>query len=325
ASSEVKYYKPGALTDGQIGSSTLFADGQWQGYHHGGSRSVVIDMGKVNTVHQMQERFIHAPGSGVYFPRKVTYALSMNDTDWSVVGSVPSQIPLTTPSVQTQTYVLSGLNYQARYVRMTFTVDVWVFADEFQVFGNTGIADNASIPAPTPPVTYPDAYLPPGSPKVGGIRNLVLIYNGYYPSNPAVGQNTVNELTPYVGYKTSAGTITDFMFDGFLFLPFVAAGAPSGGKYYCDTAHPTVMSDWTYFLDNTFDSLYNLSALNTATGNVKQVLDDPSYKAKVEIAIPYPTPTATNFGDVNHDGTYENLSYLADREDVIKWYIDQVM
>ena len=320
AKAEAKYYTPGALTDGIIGSSTSFSDGVWQGFYHGGNRSVVIDMGRVNTVHQMQERFIHYPSAGVYFPRKVTYALSMNDTNWSVVGTIYSQIPLTTPTVETQTYVLSGLNYQARYVKMTFSVDVWVFADEFQVFGNTGIAGGASVPPVTPPTIYPDAYLAPGSSKVGGISNMVLMYNGYYPSNPAVGQNTVTELTPYVGYESTSGTISDFMFDSFLFLPFVAAGAPSGGMYYCSTAHPTVLSDWEYYLDNTFQSTYNLGALNTATGNVKKILNRPSYTTKVEIAIPYPTPTATNFGVVK--GKSMNLSLLSDREEVIKWYID---
>ncbi len=323
APKEAKYYIAGALTDGIIGSSTNFADGVWQGYDHGGERSVTIDMGKVNTVHQLQERFFNEPSAGVYYPRRVKYALSMNDSDWSVVGTVKSQFPSTTSATGAQTYVLSGLNYQARYVRMTFVVDVWVFADEFQVFGNSGIVGNAAIPASTSPTVYPDAYLPPGSPKVAGIRNMVLIYNGYYPSDSAVGQSTVAELTPYVGYQSTTGTIKDYMFDSFLFLPFVAAGGPSGGMYYCSTAHPTVKSDWVYYLDNTFGSTYNLGALNTATANVKNVLNDPGYKAKVEIAIPYPTPTATDFGVIN--GKTENLSLLADREDVLRWYIDDVI
>ncbi len=325
APSEAKFFVPGALTDGEIGSSSTYKDGQWQGFLHGGSRSVVIDMGGVNTVHQLQERFIQPAMSGVYFPREVTFALSMNDTDWAVVGKVDTRIPLTDPVAATQAYAVSGLDYQARYVKMTFTVDVWVFADEFQVFGDTGVTARATVPTTMPEAVYPDAYLAPGSQRVGGVKNLVLIYNGYYPTNPAIGKSNVTQLTPYVGYQNTSGRITDYMFDGFLFLPFVAAGAPSGGKYYCDTAHPTVMSDWTYYLDNTFDSTCNLSSLNSAVGNVKRILNDPSYKAKVEIAIPYPTPTATDFGDVLGTGTSENLSRLSDREAVLKWYIGEVL
>lgn len=325
AESEAKYHVQGALTDGKSGSSKNYKDGQWQGFDHGGSRSVVIDMGRVNTVRQLQERFIQDGRAGVHFPSVVTYALSMNGKDWAVVGTVKSKLPLTSSNVATQTYILSGIDYQARYVRMTFTVDEWVFADEFQVFGNRGVSAGATVPNPTPSVMYPDAYLPPGSPKVGGIRNMVLIYNGYYPSDSALGKNTVDELTPYVGYETRSGKIKDFMFDGFLFLPFVAAGAPSGGMYYCSTAHPTVMSDWVYYLNNTFGKSYNLGALNTATGNVKKILKDPSYQAKVEIAIPYPSPTATDFGDISGDGKSENLSRLSDKEAVIRWYVNQVI
>ncbi len=325
AASERKYYRAGALTDGKKGSSANYKDGRWQGFNHGGNRSVVIDMGRVNTVKGMQERFFQDCGDGIYFPREVDFALSLNGKDWSFVGKVSSKRSLTIRKIETQTYKVSGLDYRARYVMMTFTVDVWVFADEFQVFGSKGVEASAKAPKPGPSIAYPDAYLRPGSPEVGGIRNMVLIYNGYYPSDPASGKNTVNQLTPYVGYKTRSGKIEDFMFDGFLFLPFVAAGAPSGGKYYCSTPHPAVMSDWLYYINNTFDESNNLGALNIATGNVKRILNDTGYKAKVEIAIPYPSPAATNFGDIHGDGKSENLSLLPDREAVIRWYVNQVM
>ena len=325
APSEAEFYAPGALTDGQIGSATNFKDGHWQGYFRGGTRSVVIDLGQMNTIHQMQERFMHCPSSGVYFPRKVIYSLSVNGNHWADIGTIYSAIPLTIKTVETQTYSLSNLNFKARYVKMTFTIDVGVFLDEFQVFGNVGVKDSTVFPKITPSPEFPNEYCPPGSPNVGGVRNMVLIYNGFYPADSTLGLNTVNELIPYVGYETTSYKIKDLMFDGFLFLPFVAAGAPSGGKYYCDLLHPTVKSDWQYYLDNTFNPSFNLSALNIAVGKVKKIIGDPSYKVKVEIAIPYPNPTATNFGDVNGDGVSENLSSLSDRENVIKWYINNVM
>lgn len=312
----------GALTDGCAGSPVKFRDGQWQGFLRGGSRSIVVDLGRVNTVNQIQESFFRDPDSGIYFPREVTYSLSSNNTEWADVGTVFPTIPLTSTRVGAQTYTLSGLNYQARYVRMTFPVDVWAFADQFKVFGKSGIVDDAKLPIIGPSkIDYPDSYCPPGSPKVGGTRNMVLICNGYDPSSPATAQNTVKELTPYVGYEDRAGVVKDFMFDSFLFLPL--RDAPSGGRFYCDPSHPTVKSDWEYYLNNTFDSVYNLLALNKATGSVKRILGDPNYRAKVEIAIPYPTLTATNFGDIN--GRSVNLVYLAERDKAIRWYVDQVM
>ncbi len=326
APTQATYYKKGALTDGLIGSSTSFADGEWQGYLRGASRTVIIDMGQVNSVMQIQERFLSDPSAGISFPMYVTYSISLNDTDWANVGTVNSAILLTASGVRVQTYAVSGFDYEARYVKMTFPVYVWAFADEFQVFGEKGVTDSTTVPqaTPPPPSPYPNEYCPPGSPTVGGTKNMVLIYNGYYASNPSLGENTVNQLTPYVGYENTSGKVTDFMFDGFLFLPYVAGG-PSGGGYYCDPARPTVESDWQYYLDNTFDSSYNLGALNTAVGNVKKSLDDSSYKAKVEIAIPYPTPTETNFGKIDSAGKSLNFTYLADREAAIKWYVDSVM
>ncbi len=325
APSEAEFHTPGALTDGQIGSATNFKDGHWQGYFRGGTRSVIINLGQMNTIHQMQERFIHCPSSGVYFPRKVICSLSVNSNHRADIRTIYSAIPITIKTVETQTYSLSNLNFKARYVKMTFTIDVGVFLDEFQVFGDVGVKDSTVFPKITPPPDFPNEYCPPGSPYVGGVRNMVQIYNGFYPADSTLGLNTVNELIPYVGYETTSYKIKYLMFDGFLFLPFVAAGAPSGGKYYCDLLHPTVKSDWQYYLDNTFNHSFNLSALNIAVGNVKKIIGEPSYKVKVEIAIPYPTPTATNFGDVNGDGVSENLSSLSDREKVIKWYINNVM
>lgn len=322
---EATYFLNGALTNNLLGTLAAWDSGQWQGYLRGASRSVVIDMGQVNTVNQIQAHFLQYKAKGIYTPRKVSYSVSQDGINWSDAGTVNTSISLTSDLKIDQFYTVDSLNYQARYVRMSFPTDIWVFVDEFQVFGNTGIVNGATIPAVTPPPAYPDEYCAQGSATVGGARDMVLIYNGYYPINPALAENTVDELTPYVGYKTTSGAITDFMFDSFLFLPYTTSGAPSGGMYYCDTTKPTIMSDWIYYLDNTFDPVYNLTALNTTVGNVRTLLGDPAYKAKVEITIPYPTPTATDFGDVDGDGISENLTFLADREKVIKWYVDQVI
>lgn len=311
----------GGLTDGRIASSTNYRDHEWQQYIRGGMRSIVVDMGKLNTVHQMQERFLQDIPNGVDFPREVIYSLSMNGKNWAVVGTVKSAISLTVTKPTVQTYTLSGLDYQARYVKMTFVVDVFTLADEFQVFGNHGVVDGATVPKITPPPVYPDKYCPPGSPEVGGTRNMVLITNGYYRKDPAIEKNSVDQLLPYVGYISSSGKIKDFMFDSFLFSAFGAA--PSGGQYGADIKKPTVLSDWQYYINNTFMPDYNVSALNIATEKVKQALGKPSYRSKVEIAIPYPTPSSKYFGTI--DGKPINMEKLSDRERVIRWYVDQVL
>ncbi len=311
----------GGLTDGKIASSTDYHDHQWQQYIRGGMRSIVVDMGQVNTVHGMRGRFLQDIPHGIDFPREVVYALSMDGKHWAVVGTVKTAISLTVTNPIVQTYDLTGLDYRARYVKMTFVVDVFSLADEFQVFGNRGIADGATIPNVTPPPVYPDKYCPPGSPKVGRTRNMVLITNGYYKIDPAIEKNSVDQLLPYVGYISPSGKIKDIMFDAVLFSAFGAA--PSGGQYGADIKKPTVLSDWQYYIDNTFMPDYNVAALNIATGKVKKALDKPSYREKVEIAIPYPTPTSKYFGVI--DGKPVNMEKLSDRERLIRWYVDEVL
>ncbi len=318
---EVGHQFQGGLTDGKIASSTNYRDHEWQQYVRGGMRSIVIDMGRVNTVHQMQERFLQDIPNGIDFPREVIYSLSMDGTHWAVVGTVKSAVSLTVTKPIVQTYKLSGLNYRAKYVKMTFVVDVFTLADEFQVFGDHGVVNGATVPKITPPPVYPDKYCSPGSPEVGGTKNMVLITNGYYKKDPAIEKNSVDQLLPYVGYIGSSGKINDFMFDSFLFSAF--GGAPSGGQYGADIKKPTILSDWQYYIDNTFMPDYNVSALNIATGEVKKALGKFSYRSKVEIAIPYPTPTAKYFGAI--DGKQINMEKLSDRERLIRWYVDQVL
>lgn len=312
----------GKLTDGVYGSPADYNDGQWQRFLRGMSRSVTIDFGKTNTVTKFTAGFIQNTSAGIYFPRKVTFSVSANGIDWSDVGTVDTSISLTNTSVVTQKYIVNNLNYQARYVRVTFRTDVFVFIDEFEADGFEGIKNNAIVPDITPPAAYPNQYLSPGDASVGGAHDQILIYNGYYASDQNIGLNTVTELMPYVGYMNN-GNILDFMFDSVLFLPYGAA--PSGGQYGCNITSPSVKTDWDYYINNLFDSTDNLSALNTAAENVKTALNQPNYKVKVTVAIPFPTPSQNDFGDINGDGLEEQLNTLANRELAVDWYIDEVL
>jgi len=216
------------LTNGIVANFTNWQDKNWNRFLHGGERSVILNLGSVDTITSISIIFLQSLPVGIYFPQEVTYALSQNGTDWSVVGTLKTQIPLSSTGTRTvvQNYILSDLNYQAKYVKLTFTVDIWVFATDFSVIGYQGITNNATIPPITPPATYVNSYLSPGSQAVGDAKNVVLIYDGFYESEPSIGFNTVNELKPYVGYYDDSNHLKDFMFDGFLFLPY--GESPSG-------------------------------------------------------------------------------------------------
>lgn len=73
---------------------------------------------------------------GVYYPQQVTVEVSVDGTNWQRVAS-ESVVPadLGTSRALTRQAVFSGFNVQARYVRLTILVDVWVFIDEIEVLG----------------------------------------------------------------------------------------------------------------------------------------------------------------------------------------------
>ena len=63
------------------------------------------------------------------------------------------------------------------------------------------------------------------SEETAGIRNLVLIYNGYYEQNR--GNWMPEEFLPYLLYQRRDGSFSERFFDGFLFLGLLG---PQGGQ-----------------------------------------------------------------------------------------------
>lgn len=313
----------GLLTDGKYGDPQNWGDAGWNRFLRNVYRSVIFDLGGTYTVNKFSMDFIQDISAGIYFPTEVTYSVSQDGINWSDIGKVKTSISLGTSGVLTQKYNLETKNYQAKYIKVKFPVDVWVFADEIEIYGYKGIVDNAIIP----PITKEksniiNGYLPQGDKEVGRAKDAVLIYNGFYKDDPNVGLNTVDELKPYVGYYDTNNNLKDFMFDSFLFLPL--GNSPSGGQYGYSSTNPTNKADWEFYINNTFDSENNLGALDKAVAEVKSGLKKNEYKVNVIIAIPYPNIT-DNFGDINNDGVSEKIFTLQDQENVLKWYINKVI
>lgn len=58
-----------------------------------------------------------------------------------------------------------------------------------------------------------------------------------------------------------------------------------------------------WFLEYLFEPDKQLDAFEQAVARAKQYIDDPDYKAKVVVMIPYPIPSTTDFGDPFGTGT----------------------
>ncbi|MFK7697027.1 DUF4855 domain-containing protein [Paenibacillus sp. HJGM_3] len=138
------------------------------------------------------------------------------------------------------------------------------------------------------------------------------------------------DYKPYVSYLDQDMNRKDFMFDGFLFMPY--APLMDGANYGPTTGKPTNKGHFEKHLNRLFRSDYEIGALNEAVKEAKAELPNRDYEAKVVIAIPYPRTDQSDFGDVDGDGISENMNVsqvgeeaaLENRKKVVKWFIDEV-
>ncbi|GGG00458.1 DUF4855 domain-containing protein [Paenibacillus abyssi] len=179
------------------------------------------------------------------------------------------------------------------------------------------------------PMEAEAAYFPPGSSQGGGIEDLVLIYNGYY--NPAnYGGEDISawpreQFKPYTAFVDRLGQRQEIFFRDYLFLGLQGANGRSFHRE-ADASKAGLKSDWQWYLDRTFTTnMQQLNALNEETKAAATELGQPNLKNNVVIMVPFANENVTNFGDVDGDGVSENLTTLANREKVTRWYIDQVL
>lgn len=320
------------LTDGQY-ANLEFWDQRWQGHARGKTRSVTFDLGDKKSVSRIKAHFLHDTGPGIMLPMTVSYYASMDGENWGLISHVGAKtsfwkwsdpklhdfiwdgsidgLPLGNPN-KTIAY--------ARYIKVTFTMEMFVFIDEIEIWGVDGKVKGAkALPKDK------TGYLKPGE-ATGGIRDLVLIPNSYYPDN--MGDWTKEEFIPYVGYVNEAGEPVDWFYDGFLICPNYA---PSYRKFATDP--PANKEDWEWYADKTFAAGGDLHNLNEATKEVGAKLGQPDHKVKVVLTIPYPVDSQTDFGDIDGDGISENFNTATIGVDAaynnklktIQWHVEDLM
>ncbi|WP_036685872.1 DUF4855 domain-containing protein [Paenibacillus tyrfis] len=316
------------LTDGVFGglsfSDKAYVGKLWQGY-----RTFKLDLGEPVTIQDIKVSTLQDLPNGIFFPEEISYSISENGSTWQHLGKVKSALPTTEKGPVKQTIAKTGVNTVARYVYMDIPVETWLFVDEIEVMGTRDKSGNKLKPikAPKPDQGYPRA----GSQQAGGIRNEVLIYTGEWQYQPSDWISFKKEdFKPYVSYVDQDMKRKDFMFDGFLFMPY--APLMDGANYGPTTGKPTNKANFEQFLDRLFRDDYELGALNEAVKEAKADMSRKNYEAKVVIAIPYPRTDQSDFGDVDGDGISENLNVkevgeaeaLKNRLKVTKWFVDEV-
>ena len=312
------------LTDGVYGTTTL---ANFVGYLRDDYRNIDVDLGNLQTLHNVSAGFLQWVAAGIYFPEEVTFYLSSDGSHWARIGTARTQIPLdtiTSASGSSQIYQmfsLSGFKYAARYLRIHFQTHVWVFCDQVQAWGLTTVSGTVPVPRVTlPKATQPLGFPQPG-PRTGGASQQALIYNGYTANDTSTW--TVADFKPYVTYVDASGNSQSMLFDSFLFLP--EGTAPSGHSFGA-AGTPSDQADWQYYIDNTFDPSNQLTALDAAVARAHTALAN-NLIPRVVIAIPYPSPVQLEFArgmNFNQNQVGNRLA-LRNRLDAVKWYVDAVL
>lgn len=316
------------LTDGQFGG-TVFSDSAFVGRLWQGSRLVTIDLETPSTVEEIYIHALQDNANGIFFPSKVQFALSNDGVKWQYLKEGASRLPTTEPGPIRQKIGIDGIDTVARYVKVEVPVESWLFMDEIEVIGSPDHRGKKLHPdkGPKRDIGYPKQ----GAKEAGRMSNQVLLYTGAWQYEPVDWISyTKEDLKPYVTYVDRNQASRDYMFDGFVFLPY--GPLLNGANFAPNTAKPTNKADWEEHLNRLFRDDDDLGALNQAVGEAKAGWKDRTYTAKVVLTIPYPRADQSDFGDVDGDGVSENMNVkevgedqaLVNRQKAVKWYVDEV-
>lgn len=268
-------YKPEqALTDGKKAASAIHSDPAFLHLYRGTSVCVTVDLESECAVSSVELRSLQLKGAGIECPRYIRVAVSTDGENFGTVGVLEDSKSVTLAATQiiTQSVALDQA-YRARYVRVIFSSDVYVYTDELTVFGNSDASGSAVATADEPETERGFAK------PIDGIGNIVLMYT--------IGHYSEAELLPYFAYVES-GRVKDTMFDAMLFLP---SGASSFDY--------TVPAGWDAYCEELFgqSNHTNLTALNALVGSHSKELGlGDEYRYPVFLSVPY-LDTGTNLFD----------------------------
>ncbi len=323
------------LTDGNAADPSRDS-GNWVGHRSKQSRSVVFDLGEQKTIQEVSARFLHDwPNNETLVPLTVSFYVSDDQVNWGVLSHNATKL-LWGDQTNTETYTwdgsaetgvvkrgdyAEGLVY-ARYVKVVFSMHskAWSMIDEVTINGADGFLTGAQTVEPKP---Y--ALLQPGE-ATGGIQNLGLLYNGHYADG--TGTWTKERVIPNISYVNKQGEPTDWLFDGVLYLGLTSDNGRGFGA--TDTAGKARKAEWDWYLNKTFNTGGDMSALNEATAEAGAKLGQPDHKTKVILMIPEPGEYQSDFGSLNGEnldfnvGTVGSAASMDNRAKAIQWWVDEV-
>ena len=120
------YKQESALTDGKLASRASYSDTAFLKLYRGTAVSVTIDLGEACAVSSVELRTLQMKTAGIQCARYVHVAVSTDGETFGTVGSVYDNKSVTSATASIVTHTVSlDQAYAARYVRVTFSCDVY--------------------------------------------------------------------------------------------------------------------------------------------------------------------------------------------------------
>ncbi|MDD2554363.1 MAG: DUF4855 domain-containing protein, partial [Desulfotomaculaceae bacterium] len=256
-------------------------DKTWTGFYRQQGRDILVDLKKVAHVTKISLEFMQEADSGIYLPLFMNCSLSADGRDWYHLGQVGHSISPADPAVQIKDFTLTFPPVTARYVKLSFPVDVFVFARSLSIKGTADLPQRPEILAHAEhSKRSADTYL-----QIPDIKNILLAYTG---SHGEPGTWTYQDFLPMLVYVDKNYSIEGKMFDTMLFL------------HYPDLA--CTKEEWNAYAEDLFAPGTQLSALEDTMARLNKI---PDYQGKVNVilTIPYPDGQQVNFGILESGGS----------------------
>ncbi|WP_281868920.1 DUF4855 domain-containing protein [Brevibacillus parabrevis] len=288
---------------------------EWTGYNRQFGRKVTVALQEAKPLERVSLTFKQQKTSGILMPEYMEVEVSRDGKAWSYAGRAVHDVPAAETQLVLRTLSVSLPDVNARYVRVSFPVSVFVFARQLEVWAS-GASDWQGGAV----------LLPPPSPAKGTgeqntrrrVENMLLAYSGGYGE---LGTWTKEDFLPMVGYRTADGYMRDQMFDTILFLP------------YQDM--PVTKDGWRSYMNDLFGTGKQLDALNQAMreyNRLRGTLYTTPTQENVVLALPYPNANQKDFGKIadnkpslsfNPAGIGEEQAYL-NRKAALEWYFQEL-
>ncbi|HWI55550.1 MAG TPA: DUF4855 domain-containing protein [Desulfobacteria bacterium] len=282
----------------------------WTGFFRQQGRDIIVDLGVNKTISGISLEFKQDANSGVYLPKYIKGSLSVDGTAWYQLGNVYHGVDPADKKVQNVTFSLNLPPVTTRYIKISFPVDVFVFARHMTIKGGSS-AERPVILAAVPNTSdSAGTYM-----RDPDIKDVLLVFTGDKSEQQSL---TSADFTPLAAYVDRQGQIKGRMFDTMLFLP--ANGLPCTSE------------SWNSYLEDLFTPGKQLYALEEAMGKINSTTG-MYLKENVILALPYPDSKQMEFGIIGVDG--KNLSFSemnVDREqaarnrfEAVQWYYSSLM